>query len=384
MFSGRVLAVAVSTICLAAICIAPSARADKEIVRIGVIAPLTGSQAAYGEDLQRVSNLLVPELNKKSEKYTFQVLQEDGKCGIGNDAVTAAQKLTSVDQVRFLVVACSGEVFQIAPLLERGKALMIGTAATHPDISALGKFVFRTSPDISQGVEVIIPRMRESGRKKFAIVTEESAFTAGILKVMQKSLGSEIVSSQTFPPNEADLRPILTKAIGSGADAIYLNAAAPATFQNAVKLLRAQNVKVPLFAYHQPSEVQNQKSLGTLQDGIEFFDVAPSENPPELFVSMMQEYQKTYASGATVEWLARTAFDALQSVVEAIDEVGPDPEKVSEALVRIHRRGALGELRFSSAGDSECSSFKVFRMRDGRQIPVSETISNMAQPERCR
>ena len=369
-FSGVFLRPVFLIIVLASPLFAGSARAEKEKVPIGVIAPLSGPQASYGEDLRRVTEKLLPLLSARSDRYEFELRLEDGKCGMGSDAVTAAQKLINVDHVHFLIVACSGELMPVAPLAEKSKVVVIGTAATHPDISKLGEYVFRTSPNISDGVTILVSRLKRMGKKKVAILTEESAFTNGILGVMKVQLGDSLGLTQSFPPNSGDLRPLVTKALGSGADALYLNFAAPATYQSVVRLLRAQQSTIPSFAYHQPSEPQNIQSLGADNEGIVYFDVAVSEHPPALYGEVLDAIRVQFPQGTTTEWLARTAFDATMAIKRVVDTVGPDAEKGKDYLLTIDEPGALNRLHFNKDGDVDSPPFGLFVVDHG----VAKTV----------
>ena len=66
--------------------------AEKELIKIGVIAPLTGGLAQRGNDIVNLLKIITPKLNSQSDRYNYQFIIEDGKCGAGNAAITAANK----------------------------------------------------------------------------------------------------------------------------------------------------------------------------------------------------------------------------------------------------------------------------------------------------
>jgi branched-chain amino acid transport system substrate-binding protein len=73
-----------------------------QVVKIGVIAPLSGPAAMYGDDVVRAYTYAVEEFNTSQDKYQMQLIFEDGKCD-QKDATSAAQKLIDIDKVDFLL-----------------------------------------------------------------------------------------------------------------------------------------------------------------------------------------------------------------------------------------------------------------------------------------
>ena len=74
------------------------------VYRIGVIAPLTGAAAAYGEQEKRILDFEAEQINKESEKngYIIKLSYEDGKCD-GAAASAAFQKFTDVDGIKVIL-----------------------------------------------------------------------------------------------------------------------------------------------------------------------------------------------------------------------------------------------------------------------------------------
>ena len=245
-----------------------SAEPQRKVVKIGVILPLTGSTATYGKDAQRAIPLLERTLNERSSRFTYQFIFEDGHCGKGSAATTAAHKLLHVDNVDGLVVGCSGEMLQVGPLAERAKTVAICFACSHPDVKNLGEYNFRTYVDIERGIENISKLMEENYGKQIAILTEENAFTMGIKKLLLKYLPDDIVFVDDFAADEADLKPLLLKAEGKGPVAYYLNPASPRAYQTLIKQMRQLGINKPVYSYHQPGDRTSLEILGQLQEGV--------------------------------------------------------------------------------------------------------------------
>ena len=83
-------------------CTSTSTPQETKIVKIGVIAPLSGPGGNYGEDAVHTYTTVVDAFNKKNKDLQVQLVFEDGKCD-GKDATSAAQKLITVDGVQAIV-----------------------------------------------------------------------------------------------------------------------------------------------------------------------------------------------------------------------------------------------------------------------------------------
>ena len=76
----------------------PSSSSQKEIIKVGVIAPLSGPAVSYGTDAVNTYTYSVDAYNASQDEVEVQLVIEDGKCN-GKDATAAFTKLTNIDQV---------------------------------------------------------------------------------------------------------------------------------------------------------------------------------------------------------------------------------------------------------------------------------------------
>src|SRR5437868_99394 len=78
-----------------------SSQSNSGTVKIGVLSPLSGDAAAYGQEIQKVLNYTLSKVNAESGTK-IELDYEDSKCS-GSDAVAAFQKLTDVDGVKIII-----------------------------------------------------------------------------------------------------------------------------------------------------------------------------------------------------------------------------------------------------------------------------------------
>ncbi len=88
--------------------------------RIGVIAPLSGTAASWGNDVRKVLTYANTELFSKEVELIF----EDDGC-LGQRAVTALHKLIDIDHIDAAMVVCTESVLATAPIFEQKKIIVI-------------------------------------------------------------------------------------------------------------------------------------------------------------------------------------------------------------------------------------------------------------------
>ena len=75
---------------------------DKPVVKIGIIYPLSGSGAMYGDIAKVVIKQFFEEFNKKERKYDYQIIFQDNQMNLATSAVLA-HRLLNMDKVDVLV-----------------------------------------------------------------------------------------------------------------------------------------------------------------------------------------------------------------------------------------------------------------------------------------
>ena len=78
--------------------------AQQETIKVGVIAPLAGGAAVYGQDASHAYEYIVGQINEAGgiDGQQVELIYENGACG-GKEATTAVQKLINVDGVQVIL-----------------------------------------------------------------------------------------------------------------------------------------------------------------------------------------------------------------------------------------------------------------------------------------
>jgi len=103
-----------------------NAKKDKDVIKVGAIFPLTGKFAEMGEPLKFATQLAVEDINKAGgiNAKEIEVIFEDSK-GDAKTAVTAVQKLITVDKINIITSFLTGVSEAIKPITERNNVLFL-------------------------------------------------------------------------------------------------------------------------------------------------------------------------------------------------------------------------------------------------------------------
>ncbi|MBL8031327.1 MAG: ABC transporter substrate-binding protein, partial [Candidatus Doudnabacteria bacterium] len=153
-------------------------------IKVGVILPLTGDAAAYGEPMRNALTLAADDVNKNGGVggKDIVLIYEDGKCS-GKDAASAASKLVSIDKVQVIIGGfCSSESLAALPVVETAKVALFSGGSSSPDLTGKSRFFFRDYPsDASQG-KVLAELAWKRGLKKVAFIQEQLDYPWGLYK----------------------------------------------------------------------------------------------------------------------------------------------------------------------------------------------------------
>lgn len=341
-----------------------------EDITIGVIAPLTVSNVDSGQEIVRTIEILEEQLASEKLNNHYKFKFEDGKCGVGNSATTATQKLMNIDGVKFIIAGCSGETIQAGNLGQQRKVVVIGVLASDPAVRELGDFVFRTYVDIEQGIAEISRKILSDGNYRVAILTEQIPFTQKIESLLVKNLGTHIVMKEDFSPGSVDFNSLLSKAKGLQVDALYLNGATPQTVGSIVNQAHAHKMKQSQYTYFMPASKAFRELTGVRGNGIKYLDVPEVTSTSESYNDFVKRYTQKFPEGENFEFLRRSTFDAVRALVFSIEQAGPEPSKVKDNLTQIEFQGALGSVHFDEKGDIVGLKFIIRQLRDGKAVPV--------------
>lgn len=200
---------------------------NKNNISIGILFPLTGDAASYGEKGTKAIDLAIDEINKNGGingievRAIFEDSQAEPKTG-----VTATNKLVSIDKVPAIVGdIVSSVTIPAATIAEKNKVVLIAPTSSAPAITNAGEYIFRVWPsDLEEG-KAIGEFAKLKGFKRAALFHLNNDYGNSIAEIFTVNFetdSSKVIVNETYLENQTDFKPTLTRIKSLNPDVIYL------------------------------------------------------------------------------------------------------------------------------------------------------------------
>jgi len=357
-YSKRLLAVA-AAMTIATMVTGGALAADG--IKVGVLLPLTGAQAKFGEIEKRSYEMAAEEINAKGgvNGKKIELLFEDdtGKPDVGRSGV---EKLISREKVSVITGGYSSSVTAAAaPVAQQFKVPFVVCTGSADDITEKGyDYVFRINPAASEYPASVETFLKEVAKdvKTVALLYENSSFGQSSSKSFEedaKRLGLKILVKEGYQAGAIDFKPILTKVKAANPDMIYM----VSYVMDASLLMRQSkelriNPKMFVGGGAGFTLPEFAKSAGDASDGVFsatlWIETLPFPGAKEYF----DKYKKKY--GDETEYHGAEAYAAMQVVADALKRAKassvPDPKAVRDALAATDMKTVFGPVKFISYG----------------------------------
>jgi len=327
---------------------------EKQIIKIGVLIPLSGARAEGGNYDKNGLELAVSEINQDLvKKYPVELIYEDTQYDpkIG---VTAMNKLKDFDQVKYVIGAHGSSVtLAVAPIAEENKIILITPASQSTDITGAGDYIFRTQINIALEAPVladfIYKKVLAEPVHLMLLNTEYGkSFETNFIPYYKK-IGGQIGLTEWYGKDDADFRTSLTK-IKNQNPLYILIAGVPKQAALIMKQAKEMGLTVQFFATA-PIEAGELIDIGKeAVEGIIF--TSPYDETSE--DSVMKVYRDQYFAKYNEhnEMYSAAFYDTLNILSACFEKVGIDVEKVKQCLYDTQDyQGASGILSFDANGD---------------------------------
>ncbi len=200
-----------------------------ETIKVGIVLPLTGPQAKFGE-LEKISfYMALEEINAAGgiNGRMLELIMEDdtGRPEVGRSVV---EKLIAKDRVVMIGGGYSSSVtYAVAGVCQQNKMPFLVNTGSADKITASGwDYIFRLNPPVSEyagAIETLLPQRIKP--KSVAILHENSLFGTKGANAFAKSckkLGYRVVLKQGYEHGGIDFRPVLIRVKQLNPDIVYM------------------------------------------------------------------------------------------------------------------------------------------------------------------
>lgn len=326
----------------AAFSFAPAAYAQKA-VKLGVIMPLSGPNAAFGNTSLNGIKLAVEEFNAKGGVKSLGGAKIElvvADIPQPNAAAAATQRLISQERVSGIIGAFVSSITIAASEVTERAGVPLITFAFADEITGRGyKNIFQVSPKGAvvgrAQFDYALALSKQAGEavSKVAILYEDTAYgtaQARGLREGAKAAGVEVVIDEAYPLGITDATPLVNKLRTSGAQLIF-----PVSYLNdsllIIRTMRQQNIATPTVGGAAGYVIPDfKKGLGQYAENVLSISTANYDLAP----AIGDRYKAKY--GAFMPHDALIFGAATEAMMHAVDQAkSDDPVKVRDALAKI-------------------------------------------------
>lgn len=204
-----------------------SRKSDAKIIKIGIVAPVTGSYAVYGSTLEKGVKMALADITKVNTKYTYQLVVEDDESNPAK-STSAAQKLINIDKVNAIITVTSGSGNAVKPLAAKAGIVHICDCTDVSIANAPYNFTNLVLP--KEETKAWLDEAEKKGVKNIAIFSLIHPGAQAIVDSMIPQIeprGMKVVFNETFPADTRDFKTMIAKAKKTNPDIYYVMSFAP-------------------------------------------------------------------------------------------------------------------------------------------------------------
>jgi len=359
------LALAVAT----ALGVSAFAQAD---IKIGVAGPMTGANAAFGEQYMKGAQAAADAVNAaggvNGEKIVL--VKGDDACE-PKQAVTVAKDLTNQKVAGVVGHFCSSSTIPASEIYDEAGIIAITPGSTNPQVTERGlSAMFRMcGRDDQQGIvagDYIVDVLKG---KKVVVLHDKDTYGQGLADATKAQLvkrGVTPVLYEGLTRGEKDFSTIVTKIRGAGADVVYFGGLHPEAGP-LVRQLREQGLKDVKFMSDDGIVTDE---LVTTAGGPQFvngvlmtFGADPRLLPDSKTV--VDEFRK---HGTEPEGYTLYAYASVQTLAAAFNGAKSNKGEDAAKWLKAHPvKTVMGEKSWDSKGDLKVSDYVVYEWdKDGK------------------
>ncbi|HTP01428.1 MAG TPA: branched-chain amino acid ABC transporter substrate-binding protein [Anaerolineales bacterium] len=350
-----------------------------QTIKIGMGAPMTGDNAAFGQDISQGAKIAMTDAGQ-FKGFSFElVAQDDGGTAEGGAAV--ANKLVSDPTV----AAIEGHIFSGAtkaaiPIYEKAGLPMMSPSATNPDLTKQGSKVFNrlVFTDAFQGKSAAEYLFNTLKVKDVAIIHDGQAYGQGLAQVVSdtfKGLGGNVVAFQAITPGESDYSAVLADIASKKPQAIFYGGYTAEAVVLVNQMKQSGLEGVTFFGDDGTFGQDFLDRTGANGEGAYATSLIPASSPAK--DKFDAAYKTAYGTDpgklSPYTWTAYDAGAVLVKAIESVAVVGGDgtlyvPRSALVAAVRGLKdyQGLSGVVSCDATGECASSSPNFNIVKDGK------------------
>ncbi len=353
-----------------------------QTIKIGMGAPMTGDNAAFGQDISQAANLAVSDAGR-FRGFSFELdAQDDG--GTAEGGASVAYTLVTDPQIVAIAGHISSDPTQAAiPIYEAAGIPMMSPSATNPTLTTTGSKVFNRDvfTDAAQGKFAAAYLYNKLNVKNLAIMHDGQVYGQGLAQVVKDqftSLGGSVVAFTAITPGQSDYSAPLADIASKKSQALFYGGYAAEAVVIVNQMKQAGLTGVIFFGDDGTFGQDFLDRTGANGEGAYSTSLIPpaSDARTKFDAAYLAAYGQPAGKLSPYTW---TAYDSVAVLIKAIESVASldsgklyIPRAALVAAVRATKdyQGLSGTITCDATG--ECSaSGPVFNIdQGGKWVPA--------------
>ena len=354
---------------------------DVQVVKIGHVAPMSGSQAHYGKDNANGSLMAVEDLNAQNiviggKKIKFELMAEDDAAD-PKQGTAVAQKLCDAKVAGVVGHLNSGTTIPASKIYNDCGIPHVTGAATNPNLTKPGyKTTYRIiANDNALGAGLALYAADTMKLKTVAIIDDRSAYGQGVAEVFKKTAlakGMKVVDDQFTSDKATDFMAILTAIKAKKPDAIFyggMDGQAGAMLRQ-MDQLGMSSVKFFGGDGICTAEIIKIASGAKSLDGVVCAEGGASIAKMPGGSAWKAKYDAKYPGQFQI--YSPFTYDATFVLVDAMKRANStDPKVYTPKLIETNFKGVTATIAFEPNGEVKNPSMTLSTYKDGKKVSLN-------------
>lgn len=350
---------------------------EEKPVKVGILLPITGTQAIMAKDLQTGFEMARDEVNAAGGVMgrPIKLIIEDTETRPA-PGMDAARKLVEVDKVNVISGGfSSGVALPIAKYLQEQQLLGVFQPPTSPLFRGVGDYIFLINVlDNYKGKVIAEFAAEDSGKKKFGLMFMNNAFGKALFDETKKNLeklGVEVVSEVLYELNKVDYKAELQRLFANDPEAIigtWYAKEGLVTLKQAYEMGLLNVDEIPWYCPEISTSLSElEEKMPEIIEGVKGLDPLP---PGTLFVEKFKEMK----GREPITAYAAMNYDALIMIAMAMNFAqSTDPTDIRDAMWKVddwyRGQSTGGDKRFDADGMQGFGRYLKLIIKNGEEVP---------------
>lgn len=346
-----------------------NAKKDKDVIKIGVIAPLTGEAESFGKSMKNGILLLQDSINNNGgiNGKPIQFIFEDDKLS-AKDGVNSFNKLVNIDKVQAIIGSAASSIsLALLPMANKNNIVMISSISTADDLKGEeGDYFFRVvPPNYKQGLTAVNFIVEDLKIDKIALVYANDDYGISFANSIENNLQDKkinLVNKNVYNPGTKDFKNILTQIKKTSPQVVIVAGIIPETaiIQRQAKETNLNCVFISGDGSYSPDLF---KIGGSAVDGSYYTTMTLPDDTVSTFAHFVKEFNSKFNENPDM-WAAYS-FDAALTLITAIkNSERYDGTLIKNALFNLKIEGVTGRISFDKFGEIQ-REYSIFIAKNG-------------------